>query len=236
MKNFNFPPVISHRATRGYSPENTLAGVYKARNLRIPWVEVDVMLTQDGIAILFHDEQLHRTTNSHGEVGQTPYSVISTLSTQDEPIPTLTDFIKCIDICRLGANIEIKPYPGQDIQTALAVVNSIKLYWPVTLPPPLVSSFSLDSLLAARAADPNLVLGFLIHHWQANWPSQIENLRCVSVHVQHTELTPERVRFIKDHGYAVMAYTVNDIARARELFAMGVDSIFSDYPDIMLIL
>jgi glycerophosphoryl diester phosphodiesterase len=235
MKKFNIPPVISHRTTRGYAPENTLAGVYKAKALGIPWVEVDVMLTQDGTAILFHDEQLDRTTNAHGEVGQTSYSVISTLKTHGgEPVPTLIDLINCLAECQLGANIEIKPYSGQDEQTAQTVVAILKQYWPATLALPLISSFSLDSLRAARKADPHVILGFLMHTWQDNWQSQIEGLQCVSVHVRHTELTPERIKAIKQAGYYVLAYTVNDPERAHELFKMGVDSVFSDYPDKIL--
>ena len=50
----------------------------------------------------------------------------------------------------------------------------------------------------------------------------------------HRRLRPRRVAEIRAAGYPVAAYTVNDPARARLLFAWGVTSVFSDMPDMIL--
>ena len=42
------------------------------------------------------------------------------------------------------------------------------------------------------------------------------------------------VRDVRAAGYPLLSYTVNDPARARQLFGWGVTSVFSDAPDIML--
>ena len=42
------------------------------------------------------------------------------------------------------------------------------------------------------------------------------------------------VHELRDAGYQVAAFTVNDPARARLLFEWGVTSVFSDAPDILL--
>ena len=39
---------------------------------------------------------------------------------------------------------------------------------------------------------------------------------------------------LRGADYAVMAYTVNDVARAQTLFSWGVDAIFTDIPGEML--
>ena len=39
---------------------------------------------------------------------------------------------------------------------------------------------------------------------------------------------------MKATGLPLLAYTVNDPARARALFEMGVDGVFSDAPDAIL--
>ncbi|MFU8797708.1 MAG: glycerophosphodiester phosphodiesterase family protein [Gammaproteobacteria bacterium] len=226
MKRLNLPLIIGHRGACGHALENTLAGVHKAKELGVGWIEVDVMLTQDGVPILMHDEQLDRTTQGRGEVGKTPYSIIKNLG-----VPTLPEFITCLIECQLGANIEMKPYPGQDVETAKIIVHTLQRAWPASLPPPLVSSFSLLSLQAARQADPNLLLGFVMRTWKNTWQTQLQDLYCSSVHVRHTALTLKRVQAIKQAGYYALAYTVNTPQRAHALFTMGIDAVFSDYPD-----
>lgn len=236
------PPVIGHRGARAYAPENTLAGIYKAKALGVQWVEVDVMLTSCGEAILMHDTRLDRTTDGRGEVGKTPYSLIATLDAgawfseefKGEPVPRFIDFIHCLKECQLGANIEIKPYPGKEKETARTVVEILHKHWPSILPPPLVSSFSLESMRVARQLDAQLLLGLLTYRWPRNWAALAKELNCFSVHAHYSRLNPKRVNLIKEAGYAALAYTVNEEERARRLFAMGVDAVFSDYPDKIL--
>src|SRR5947199_1375723 len=60
------PPVIGHRGAAAYAPENTLAGLRRARALGCEWVEFDVRLTGDGALVLCHDARLDRTTDGSG--------------------------------------------------------------------------------------------------------------------------------------------------------------------------
>ena len=55
--------VIGHRGAAARAPENTLAGLRKAKELGADWVEFDVMLSGDGVPLLIHDETLQRTTD-----------------------------------------------------------------------------------------------------------------------------------------------------------------------------
>jgi glycerophosphoryl diester phosphodiesterase len=64
-----FTHVCGHR---GYSlcfPENTITGLEGARVAGATTVEIDIVLTADGEAVLMHDETLDRTTSGHGFVG-----------------------------------------------------------------------------------------------------------------------------------------------------------------------
>src|SRR5712692_4374691 len=62
------PPVIGHRGAAAYAPENTLAGLRRAKELACAWVEFDVRLTGDGALVLCHDARLDRTTSGSGPV------------------------------------------------------------------------------------------------------------------------------------------------------------------------
>src|SRR5207302_11253553 len=64
----SLPPVIGHRGAAGRAPENTLAGLRRAKALGCAWVEFDVRLTGDGALVLCHDARLDRTTDGHGRV------------------------------------------------------------------------------------------------------------------------------------------------------------------------
>ncbi|MGH6902168.1 MAG: glycerophosphodiester phosphodiesterase family protein, partial [Geminicoccaceae bacterium] len=44
------PQVIGHRGAAAAAPENTLAGIRKAKELGASWIEFDVKLTRDGQA------------------------------------------------------------------------------------------------------------------------------------------------------------------------------------------
>src|SRR5207249_5332732 len=70
------PPVIGHRGAAAYAPENTLAGLRRAKALGCAWVEFDVRLTGDGALVLCHDPRLDRTTSGSGLVSATSLAAI----------------------------------------------------------------------------------------------------------------------------------------------------------------
>jgi glycerophosphoryl diester phosphodiesterase len=56
----------AHRAGSPYAPENTLPAIEAAIERGAAWVELDVRYTSDGVPVLFHDEDVSRTTNATG--------------------------------------------------------------------------------------------------------------------------------------------------------------------------
>lgn len=63
-ENPTLPLNIAHRGARAYAPENTLAAFSKAKALGCDMFELDVRLSKDGVAIVFHDENLMRCTDA----------------------------------------------------------------------------------------------------------------------------------------------------------------------------
>jgi glycerophosphoryl diester phosphodiesterase len=236
------PPIIGHRGACGYAPENTLASLQKAAELGARWIEFDVMLTQEGEAIVFHDETLNRTTNGQGWVARSTYQEIALLDAGEwfspqfagEKVPTFAAYLKSAAQFNLGINVEIKPTEGKERETAEKVVELLHHYWPNTAPLPLISSFSVAALATARALNRGLCLGLLLDHWSSSWKESVSALDGISVHIQHALLSADRVQEIKRGVPYVLAYTVNSAKRATELFEMGVDAVFSDVPDLLL--
>lgn len=233
--------IIGHRGASAYAPENTLAAFSKASDLGCHLIEFDVMCSADGEPFIFHDDLLKRTSNGRGEVGQVESSYLRTLDAgswfsrqfKGEPIPHFKDAVEWLAAKNMQANIEIKPYPGTDEQTAVAVLTHINRYWPQDKELPLVSSFSWEALVMCRNLAPEMPLGLLFHTWDEQWLQKAQQLHCFSIHFNRKILSAERVKAVKDHGYVVCAYTVNRKRQAKKLFGWGVDAVFSDYPDLL---
>ena len=56
------PVIIAHRTSPRDAPENSLAGIRRSAELGADYVEIDVRLTRDGVAVMLHDALLLRTT------------------------------------------------------------------------------------------------------------------------------------------------------------------------------
>jgi glycerophosphoryl diester phosphodiesterase len=236
------PPVIAHRGASGYAPENTLVAFTKAAQLGIKWVEFDVMLASCGTPIIFHDDSLQRTTGKKGDVIQHSYPALQSLDAgswfdlvfSGEKIPSLEQAMIWLKENNMCANIEIKPHHGQEELTVQLATPIINRYFPQPNPSILFSSFSIESLRVLRSCLPAANLGLLMHEWDKNWHDLCQELSCVSVNVNEAIMTRERAREFKSAGLQILCYTVNDPRRANELYAMGVDAVFSDIPDVIL--
>ena len=61
-------PVIGHRGAAAYAPENTLESFRLALALGAEALEFDLRCSRDGVAMVFHDPTLERTTDRNGPV------------------------------------------------------------------------------------------------------------------------------------------------------------------------
>lgn len=233
--------IIAHRGASAYAPENTLASFNKAWSMGARMVEFDVMLSADGEPFVFHDDNLKRTTNGQGEFGQVSAEYIRSLDAgswfsnqfSSEKVPSLLTTLQWILAKDMQANIEIKPYPGMTEQTTVAVLTHLNRYWPHGKNLPLVSSFDLKALSLCRSLSPEIPIGMLLHEWDDDWLSMSRKLSCYSIHLNAKIVTKARIEAMKAEGYFVYVYTVNHQRLARQLFAFGVDAVFSDYPDLL---
>jgi glycerophosphoryl diester phosphodiesterase len=234
--------VIAHRGASLYAPENTLAAFALAADQRARAIECDAKLTRDDRIVLIHDDRLDRTTSGRGPVRRHDLKEIRALDAgawfdprfAGERVPTLEEGLALWAERDLFPQIEIKPCLGRAARTGAAVAAATARLWPRHLPRPVLSSFSPRALDMARAAAPDLPRAYLAERLPIDWRRRLERLGCGALHCNHKYLTPARLAKVKRAGYAVRCYTVNDPARARELFAWGVDAVFTDCPDRIL--
>ncbi|PLX92334.1 MAG: glycerophosphodiester phosphodiesterase [Desulfuromonas sp.] len=221
---------FAHRGARGHAPENTLSAMRTALELGAPWVEIDVFLVDDEL-VVFHDERLERTTNGNGLLQKKSFAELRQLDAGNgEQIPTLDEVCACIDR-RAGINIELKG-GGCAEAVATALERWVAQGW--NRDDFLVSSFDHRQLQQFHRLAPEVRIGALHCSLPIDDACFAEELDAYSVHPS-IEFVDER--FVADahrRGLKVYVYTVNyydDIARMVQL---GVDGVFSDYPERIL--
>ena len=239
MKPWPYPRIIAHRGGGTLAPENTLAGLRKAKELGFGGVEFDVMLAGDATPILMHDQRLDRTTSGSGAIADTAYRDMLELDAGSwfsrehagEPVPSFEQAGRlCIEL-GLWANIEIKPSSGFEAQTGAATALAARELWRSAPVQPLLSSFQPAALVAAKQAAPELSYGAITKSIPADWAHWMQALGCVSLHCDYRMLLPQQVRAVHDAGYWLASWTVNDPAIARVLFDWGVDAVITDRLD-----
>lgn len=235
----SLPRVVGHRGAAAYAPENTLASFREARARGAAWVEFDVKLTADGVPILMHDDTLARTARVDRPVAATPWREIVGLDAGSwfgaqfagEPIPSLEQAIACLLALGLGVNVEIKPCPGREAETALATMDTLRRHWPPAAPTPLISSFKDAALAAARDAAPEFPRAVLTGRVGEDWRARVDLAGAIGLNSDGKRLTAAQTAAVKAAGLTLSVYTIDDPALARTLVAMGVDCVISDAPD-----
>jgi glycerophosphoryl diester phosphodiesterase len=233
------PPVIGHRGAAACAPENTLAGLRKAKALGCRWVEFDVRLTADSRPVLLHDDRLERTTNGRGRVSALTFAAVRRhdagkwfhSSFAGERVPSLEEALMLLAELGLGANVELKAARGKEAATGAVVAELLARSWRADPALLLISSFQRCALAAARDRAPHIARGILFRRVPKNWRNVAAGLGCVTIHADHQRLRPAVLAEIRRAGYPLVAYTVNDPERAKMLFDFGVKSVFSDVPD-----
>lgn len=239
--NWPYPTLFAHRGGGVHAPENTLAAMKTGHAHSYTAVEFDVKLSGDSVAMLMHDSTLERTTNGHGRVVDKTMVELELLDAggwhseafRGERIPRFSVVAKYLHGLGLMANVEIKPCEGREAETGQIVAGLCVELWGDRLVKPLVTSFSIDALRAARAAAPQLPMGLLVKVPAQEQLALLAELHCVSLHCHHEKISADLVRLFHREGYRVLTYTVNNETRVNELLAMGVDGMFTDQLEIM---
>jgi glycerophosphoryl diester phosphodiesterase len=233
------PSLIGHRGAAGSAPENTLAGFRRAAALGLAWVECDLRLSAEGEVVLLHDATLDRTSDGSGLLAQHRLADLAALDAGSwfssrfagERIPTLAQALECWHELGLGANLELKTEDG----SAEALVSALTRLLARRRPhvPLLISSFEPEALRAAQKHLPDLPRGLLVERLTEAGLEWAQSLNSFSVHAGAAPLRRDEVQEARLQGLEVLAYTVNEAARAQELWSWGVRAIFTDFPERM---
>jgi glycerophosphoryl diester phosphodiesterase len=234
-----YPRLVAHRGAGKLAPENTLTAMRVGHAHGYRMVEFDVKLAADNVSFLLHDATLERTTSGRGRADALPWRELSRLDAggwhsakyAGEPVPTLASIARWARAHGVSCNIEIKPTPGRERETGAAVALDAATLWRDADTPPLLSSFSMVSLEAARDAVPGLPRALLADTVPDDWHATLARLECVALIVDHAALDAGAVKQLRAAGYRVLCFTPNDAGRIGELAGWDIDGIITDAVD-----
>jgi glycerophosphoryl diester phosphodiesterase len=226
-------------AHRGYAPdgtENSMAAFERAVHLGYRYLETDVRVTADGVALAFHDASLGRVTDRAGRIADLPWSEVRLARIAGrEPIPLLADLLSAWPDVRINIDVKADATIGPTIE-AIRRTDSLARV--------CVGAFSTRRIRAVQhALGPGLCTSLgpqaamrLLLPGAARPRRRPFSARCAQVpaRVGRRIFVDERyLAAAHAHGLLVHAWTVNERTEMERLLDIGVDGIMTDRADLL---
>lgn len=146
-------------------------------------------------------------------------------------IPTLREALEFTRDAGWCVNVEIKDHAhliGHNVITeaTLDCIRDSDMVERV-----LLSSFQYRYLQQAATLQPAIPLGVLVYDEPVADPvALVRSLKAQAYHPWRENVTEEVVDRLRDAGFGVNVYTVNDAAEMAEFASWGVTGLFTDFP------
>ena len=240
--------IAAHRGANSLYPENTMSALVGSKG-KCDFIEVDVALSSDRVAVIMHDDTLCRTTNVksiESYKDRVPYKICNftfeelrgldygswfydDIQNRYEPLLTLKDTLNFIKENKMFLNIEIKDthknFSDEDV-VSIVLKEIIDSH---TQNQVLISSFRAEYLPLCKKNAPEIPTALLVENKHPNnLMEYLKELQVDGYHFNDALVDKKTIKILKENGYFVNIYVVNDTTRAKELFEMGINGIFSD--------
>lgn len=221
--------IIAHRGASAEKPENTLAAFRRALALGVDGIELDVQLTQDGVAVVFHDASLRRLTGQPGRLRYRTWSELKKLRVYGRaPIPRL---VEVLALTRNRTVVQIELKPGTAVAPIIRAIRRARAMRRVILA-------SFDAGLVAEAALLAPTIPRMLISPGRGRPEQLlrqmRSVGAVGLSLHHQAVRSRGwVQTIQAGGAALWCWTVNDARRARQLAGWGVEALLGDNPALL---
>jgi glycerophosphoryl diester phosphodiesterase len=220
---------IGHKGADAVAIGNTPESFDAAVELGVDMIELDVLRAKEGRLIVAHDY--------HDALVRRPMDLTEALDLFLEPP---------LDQVEIDCDLKL---PGREAELAGALAGRGLLVRA------MVSSQEIESLLRLRQLEPELRLGWTYPKTKRDWTQygwagpavragisalrrrypgilakRAPQLRAQAVWVYHTIITPKAIEVAHGLDLELIAWTVDDADRIRQLLEVGVDGICTNDP------
>ncbi|MBI4869834.1 MAG: glycerophosphodiester phosphodiesterase [Candidatus Wallbacteria bacterium] len=224
-----------HRGARALAPENTLAGFRLALELDVDGVEMDVHLSRDGHVVVIHDPQVGRTTNGRGWVKDLTLAELRALEASaehagrfpGERIPTLEESLELLK-GRCRAAIELKKESPAALGPAIEVIRRMGMESSCSL-----LSFSPGLIREAARLAPEIARELIVV-FPLGQVFRARSAGASMLDVPDLFVTRGVIERAHAAGLRVGTGITNDVRTMQRLVEAGVDSLYTDRPDLLV--
>jgi len=232
--------IIAHRGASYDAPENTLASIRLAWEQNADAVEVDVHLSRDNRVVVVHDADTKRIAGVKRLVRNLTFSELQKLDVgkwkepkfAGERLALLEDAVATIP-------------PGKRMLVEIKTGPEIIPHFPEVQSNVAPIGFDLEAIAAMKAARPDLQCYWVVG-WRRDWkrggwlpkPAHMieqalaNNLDGLDVGA-NGPVTAAFVKKAHSAGLGVYVWTVDSVAKARQLRDAGVNGIATNRPGWM---
>lgn len=248
-QNAKFPPVpsaptVAHRGFSAIAPENTITATKKAIEVGAQGCEFDVYSTKDGVLFLNHDTNLKRTTGYDCACNAVDSAKLFTLDFgawkgeefKGEKVATYEAALQLLKGTKTRPVVEVKASGFEE-----KIVEGIRKYDLVDTA--IVIDFNAARVKKFRELEPDLCVAWLCSFKVSEETPQsmankiiatLKDCKTNVVDVQYNAISPEFLKILDEAGIHVMCWTVDNPTDIERLVKMGVKSITTNRPDLVL--
>jgi glycerophosphoryl diester phosphodiesterase len=216
------PILFGHRGAVGYAPENTIAGFRLALAQGATGLESDAWLTADGIPVLVHDETIRRlgrrifvTRRTAAELGAWGVPTLAALYDACG-----TDYELSVDVKHEAVALALVA-----VAEDAGATERLWLCHDEVRPLVDVRAFSRAVCLVHSPDLRAIRERFDVH------VAELARLDVDALNMRWRAWTPERVEAVHAQGLLAFGWDANADPAVERLMGLGVDGIYSDYPD-----
>lgn len=241
------PQIIAHRGSSYIAPENTLAALKLGFDQKAEGCELDIHLSKDGRMMVLHDKDTSRTAGGKNlvvvetnadELRKLDFGSFKGAQYAGEKIPFLEE---TLDITPKGQSmyVEIKVGPEAVPPLKKAFEESGKMDQMVVI------SFKMESCIASKKAMPSVPVYYLKETDKDKRTSEpiphsldlvklAKNAGIDGLDLHHRGMSKELVDEAHKQGITMHVWTVDEPEIALRMAKLGVDSITTNKPDVLL--
>ncbi len=189
--------IESHRGVEGDVPENSWSAIKIGHELGADLIEVDVQLSQDGVAFLHHNYQLPDGRWCH----DVSWNELKELKIENESLPKLEEVLAWARDVDQHVSLDMKTFFGEEGILPKEVIRLLE--HTNTKNHVLLLFFDHQELFQTKLVHPEITVRALLTGRPVDYPQYLQKIKADNVNVAYGLFCPSDVEAIHAAGISV---------------------------------